>query len=67
MKNLLVLAIALSSILAFAGPNNTHAHTAAVRACSKEFKRDKAKIKNCVMEKTKIVTKQAPAAPAVVK
>lgn len=67
MKNLLVLAIALSSISAFAGSNNTNAHKAAVRACSKEFKGDKAKIKNCVMEKSKTATEQAAPAPAAAK
>lgn len=74
MKKLLVIAMTLASVSAFAEHHNNHAHKAVMDACAKEFKGDKAKTEACVAEKTKAAapaatTEAAPTttAPAVKK
>jgi len=61
MKKLLVIAMTLASVSAFAEHHNNHAHKAVMDACAKEFKGDKAKTEACVAEKTKAAA-PAPAA-----
>ena len=69
MKNLLVIAMALVSVSAFAEHHDKDAHKAAVEACTKEHKGDKAKTDACVAEKTKAPAAEAApaAAPAMKK
>lgn len=69
MKKLLVIAMTLASVSAFAEHHNNHAHKAVMEACAKEFKGDKAKTEACVAEKTKAAapattTEAAPATTA---
>lgn len=68
MKKLLVIAMTLASVSAFAEHHNNHAHKAVMDACAKEFKGDKAKTEACVVEKTKAAaataTTTTEAAPA---
>lgn len=65
MKNLLVIAMTLVSVSAFANEHAAKdAHKAAMEAC-KEHKKDKKAMDACVAEKTKAATTtEAPAAPA---
>ena len=67
MKKLLVIAMTLASVSAFAGHHNNHANKAVMKACAKEFKGDKAKIKACVAEKTKAAAATNETAPAAKK
>lgn len=55
MKNLLVIAMALVSVSAFA-QNDAAAQKAAVEACTKENKTEKTQLANCVAEKMKVTT-----------
>ncbi len=68
MKKLLVIAMTLASVSAFAEHHDNHAHKAVMDACAKEFKGDKAKTEACVVEKTKAAaataTTTTEAAPA---
>lgn len=72
MKNAIVIALALVSVAAFAGPKATkEAHKAAVDACKTEGKTDKKEMKKCVHDKlaapapeAKMETAPATTAPA---
>ena len=56
MKNLLVIAMALVSVSAFANEHAAKdAHKAATEAC-KEHKKDKKAMEACIAEKTKTTT-----------
>lgn len=74
MKKLLVIAMTLVSVSAFAEHHDNHAHKAVMDACAKEHKGDKAKTEACVVEKTKAAaatttttTEPAAHAPAATK
>jgi len=64
MKKLLVIAMTLVSVSAFAEHHENHAHKAVMDACAKEFKGDKAKTEACVAEKTKAAAATTTTAPA---
>ena len=67
MKKLLVIAMTLVSVSAFAEHHENHAHKAVMDACAKEFKGDKAKTEACVAEKTKAAAATTTTAPAAKK
>lgn len=64
MKKLLVIAMTLVSVSAFAEHHENHANKAVMDACAKEFKGDKAKTEACVAEKTKAAAATTTTAPA---
>ncbi len=53
MKSLLLIAMTIVSVSAFAEHHEKDMHKAAMEACEKEHKGDKAKVEACVAEKTK--------------
>lgn len=63
MKSLLLIAMTIVSVSAFAERHEKDAHKAAMEACAKEHKGDKAKIEACVAEKTKAPAAEAAPAP----
>lgn len=70
MKKLLLIAMTLVSVSAFADNHGDHANKAVMDACSKEHKGDKVKTEACVAEKTKaaaMATGTATPAPAAKK
>lgn len=65
MKNLLVIAMALVSVSAFAADHHdTAANKAAVEACAKEHHADKTKMAACVTEKMKAAVTAPATTPA---
>lgn len=64
MKSLLLIALTIASVSAFAETHEKDAHKAAMEACAKEHKGDKAKTEACVAEKTKAAAPAAATTPA---
>ena len=67
MKNLLIIAMALVSVSAFAEHHEKDAHKAAAEACAKDHGKDKKALEACVAEKLKAAPAPEAAAPAPAK